>query len=759
LCAKDLVKCRDYSLQTLVETQLQQERTPLDYERVRDYLCTPEQLVYLLRHCEKDAFFQAMLLFQLMVLPLTKQLTAIAGNLWSRTLVGGRAERNELLLLHEFHDQKYICPDKPQQINSTNAPPPPLQDDEDEEEAAVMTKSKSGRRKPTYAGGLVLQPKKGLYDNIVLLLDFNSLYPSIIQEFNICFTTIERDYSSTEAAERMPSPPESGTPQGLLPKILASLVNRRRQIKTMMKDPKISPGGLAQLQIRQQALKLTANSMYGCLGFAHSRFFARPLAMLITAKGREILQHTVDVAQSQCRLDVVYGDTDSIMVHTGTRDLAEARKTGQLLKKAVNEHYRLLEIELDGVFERLLLLKKKKYAAVVLEERADGTVIRKVEIKGLDLVRRDWCALSVDTSNAVLARILRTDESAEDGDAVVEGIHRILREMAAAVGEDTVPLEKYVITKNLTKEPEQYADIKSQPHVAVALQMRERGIAVRAGETIPYVICKTNSGNAGGTLAERAFHPDQVKKEHLVVDKEWYLAQQIHPCVARLCEHLAGTDIARLAGCLGLDSAKYHAVHRGNGEPGEEEFKTLSAFLTDEEKFRNVEKVSMCCPTCEVSFEFRGLATVVDGKVQFVLDCASCGQRIPMLSLYYQLAQAIRSATNSYYMGWLECDEPACRARIRLPRVYEQRCPVDTCRGGMRPLVSGQMLYHQLLYYRSLVDMDRVKTASGMDGKWRAVAAESEPLKELVDRTLSKCAYPIIHLGEIFSFVSIKSPL
>jgi hypothetical protein len=66
-----------------------------------------------------------------------------------------------------------------------------------------------------------------------------------------------------------------------------------------------------------QALKLTANSMYGCLGFAHSRFYAMPIAALVTAMGRETLQRTVDVAQTQLNLNVIYGDTDSIMINTG----------------------------------------------------------------------------------------------------------------------------------------------------------------------------------------------------------------------------------------------------------------------------------------------------------------------------------------------------------------------------------------------------------------------------------------------------------
>ena len=104
-----------------------------------------------------------------MVIPLTKQLTCLAGNLWSRSLVGGKAERNEYLLLHQFYNQKFILPDK------------------------QLIKGNKYKKKSEYEGGLVLDPKKGFYDRYVLLLDFNSLYPSIIQEYNICFTTVERN--------------------------------------------------------------------------------------------------------------------------------------------------------------------------------------------------------------------------------------------------------------------------------------------------------------------------------------------------------------------------------------------------------------------------------------------------------------------------------------------------------------------------------------------------------------------------------------
>jgi len=103
----------------------------------------------------------------------------------NKTLNGGRAERNEYILLHEFHRLKYICPDK--QWGKKYASKSEPNDDPDAQED--MSKSK---KKDKYKGGKVLEPKKGLWDKYILVMDFNSLYPSIIQEYNIDFTTVER---------------------------------------------------------------------------------------------------------------------------------------------------------------------------------------------------------------------------------------------------------------------------------------------------------------------------------------------------------------------------------------------------------------------------------------------------------------------------------------------------------------------------------------------------------------------------------------
>ena len=106
------------------------------------------------------------------------------------TLNGGRAVRNEFILLHEFHRLKYVCPDK--SFSSKKAKTNTAEDEDGEE--APPAKG----RKAKYAGGLVFEPKRGLWDTYILVMDFNSLYPSIIQEYNIDFTTVERDAQEDE---------------------------------------------------------------------------------------------------------------------------------------------------------------------------------------------------------------------------------------------------------------------------------------------------------------------------------------------------------------------------------------------------------------------------------------------------------------------------------------------------------------------------------------------------------------------------------
>jgi len=161
--------------------------------------------------------------------------------------------------------------------------------------------------------------------------------------------------------------------------------------------------------------------------------------MLTTFKGREILRSTKELAESK-QLKVIYGDTDSVMINTNMDNISDALKVGEEFKKSVNERYKLLEIDIDNVFRRLLLHAKKKYAAINVTEM-DGKYVDKLEVKGLDMKRREYCALSKEVSQKLLNELL----SGEDQELVLNRVHDYLRDLASSMREFKIPIQKYVI--------------------------------------------------------------------------------------------------------------------------------------------------------------------------------------------------------------------------------------------------------------------------------------------------------------------------
>lgn len=725
--AKGMIASTTWSLSEMCRTHLNAQREDIDPEDVASYFdCTaptPERLCTFVRHCEVDAFFHMALASKVQLLPLTKQLTNLAGNAWSRTLNGGRAERNEYILLHEFHKKKYICPDKQSPW---------------EKKAAKKDEAK----KEKFKGGLVFEPKRGLWDKYILVMDFNSLYPSIIQEYNIDFTTVERHGDE----DAVPSVPSSDVAQGVLPHLIATLVSRRRQVKALMKDKKAPALKQLQWNIKQQALKLTANSMYGCLGYDNSRFYAKPLAALTTFKGREILSTTRELAESMS-LDVIYGDTDSVMINTRCVDYDAAIKIGHEFRRAVNERYRLLEIDIDGVFQRMLLLQKKKYAALLVSESGTQT-----EIKGLDMKRREYCALSKKASAYVLEQIL----SGEATETVVEKIHEYLQQLAADVREGRIPLDDYVIYKRLGKRPQDYPDAQNQPHVQVALRMLAKNESARSGDVIPYVFC-VGSGSEKHTQAHRAYHPDDVRRHAedpaYAIDYKHYLSLQILPPIERLADSMEGTDRSRLAACLGLD------VHTYTPHEAGPEFATLDSQVPSSVRFAHCEAFRVRCKACQHVTEVVPLAHAGRSERSW-LTCEACHARPALPSLVVQLQLAIRAHIARYYAGVSTCSEPACRARSDTTGVYSGRCVAPGCRGKVVPEYTDKALYTQLCYYAYVFDAaqaiaettdatQHVRLRDTID----ANRASIDALHLAVEQVLARNGRRFVRLGTLFSFM------
>jgi len=769
-----MTKCQQWSLTEMCELYLGPEnpRRELDNEAaLKTWASTREGLLNYVGHCDADTYFIAALVIKLQMLPLTKVLTELAGNSWARTLSGTRSERNEYILLHEFHRNKYICPDKIYGKGRVKV------EEQDGDEEGTDTK-----KKDKYKGGLVFEPEKGLYDKFILVMDFNSLYPSIIQEYNICFTTVDRTLSSeNENDERVPEVPVDQA-QGVLPKLIANLVNRRREVKKLMKDKRATVEQLALWDTKQLALKLTANSMYGCLGFTQSRFYARPLAMLTTSKGREILRSTKELAEST-QLQVIYGDTDSVMINTGVDNIAEALKVGNEFKRTVNERYKLLEIDIDNVFRRLLLHAKKKYAAINMAE-VDGKYVDKLEVKGLDMKRREYCALSKDISQRLLNEIL----SGDDSEVVLEKIHEYLRDISSKMRENSLPAQKYVIytvstcrtvlcadanfEQKLGKNPKEYPNAESMPQVQVALREIARGKTIRVNDVMSYIVTTGSEETKSLPAPKRAYTPQDVLKPEsgLVPDCEYYLLKQIFPPIERLCAPIPGTDSVRLAECLGLDTRKYQINTSSSSNQQNAEIFPLESQVPDSMRYKDAARLSLRCRVCREVSNFEGLCDSISMCSPEGIACrnAECLAKFSNMSIVAQLESQIRAQTCKYYEGWLVCDDPACGNRTRQMSVYGHRClgphgKAEGCLGRMACEYSEKKLYNQLLYFTAIFDVEKAKNNAKsqheyIDVKDRVmVLAETnkdryEAIKAVVDGYLKKCGRQWVEMDSLFGF-------
>lgn len=729
ISAKELIRLRTYDLDSLCQHVLkmpENQRIDLEPDEIPKMYEQANDIVKLITYTMQDTAYILKILYDLSIVPLALQITNIAGNIMSKTLLGGRSERNEFLLLHAFVEKGYIVPDKDN----------PFKNETDTEQIP-----KSSRKKPTYSGGLVLDPKVGFYDSLILLMDFNSLYPSIIQEYNICFTTLPVSKKDENLVI-----PDRNLPPGVLPIEIRKLVESRRQVKNLMKPRDLSPDLRMQYHIRQMALKLTANSMYGCLGFANSRFYAKNLAALVTEKGREILTNTKDLVEKMS-FEVVYGDTDSIMINTNVLDYDQVFKIGIKIKQEVNKLYKQVELDIDGVFRYLLLLKKKKYAAVTLTKTKDGQLKAEKEYKGLDIVRRDWSRLASEAGKFVLEHIL----SEQTQDDRITNIHNYLTKLKEELLENKVPLQLLVITKQLTKDPKMYPNKDSLPHVQVALRYnKEHGGHYRAGDTVSYVICDDGSTKSA---TQRAYHPEELKNiENLKIDTNYYLCQQIHPVVSRICEPIEGTDAYQIALCLGLDGANFKKSVRPEKNVGEN-------ITRPEVKFRNVKKFSFICPTCQ---NVNTVTGPLNKTVPILQKCSNeqCMAK-PVDYIYYiqnQLSLTINEHIRQYYQCKLICEDPGCPQETnKTPLRFARKLPV--CRicedFVMYREYSEKDLFTQISYYVYIFDLSHLTKKPLME---ESISYGYQLLRQTAVKYLNYSAFAVIDLREIFEYLLGEKP-
>ena len=460
------------------------------------------------------------------------------------------------------------------------------------------------------------------------------------------------------------------------------------------------------------------------------------------------------------------------MINANVDNVADAFKVGVDFKKSVNEQYRLLEIDIDNVFRRILLQAKKKYAAINLVEK-DGKFIEKMEVKGLDMKRREYCALSKEISQHLLDEIL----SGNDTEVSIGRIHEYLREIAGKMREGTIPTQKYIIYTQLGKGPKEYPNADSMPQVQVALRDMARGKTVRKGDVVSYII--TGTPQDSEPAPKRAYAPADLKVDtSLKPDVDYYIGKQIFPPVERLCANIAGTSTSQLAEQLGLDVRKYNSFqNQSSNAIDEHEIHPLESQIPDEVRFGDCARLSLRCRKCKKSSLFEGLMLSPDQVSAAGMKCPSCGSPIPMLSVVAQVEHAIRSQTSQYYEGWLVCDDSQCGNRTRQMSVYGTRCLgprglARDCLGRMKYEYSEKAIYNQLLYFASLWDVDKARAraaaAEGQgDGAGRdkvlALAEQNRvrfgTVKGVVDKYLDKCGRQWVAMDTLFGKLGFNKML
>lgn len=215
-----------------------------------------------------------------------------------------------------------------------------------------------------FEGATVIEPIKGYYDVPIATLDFASLYPSIMMAHNLCYSTLVRreDMSTLDPSKVRRSPTgdcfvTSDAKKGLLPEILEELLSARKRAKAEMKKES-DPLRYAVLDGRQLALKISANSVYGFTGAVVGQLPCIAISSTVTAYGREMIEQTkAEVEKTyttangyEHNAQVIYGDTDSVMIKFGTSDLAEAMRLGEeAAGKVTNVFIKPIKLEFEKV--------------------------------------------------------------------------------------------------------------------------------------------------------------------------------------------------------------------------------------------------------------------------------------------------------------------------------------------------------------------------------------------------------------------------
>lgn len=509
-------KLRSYKLNAVSYHFLQEQKEDVHHSIITDLHNGNEQTRRRLAvYCLKDALLPLKLVDKLMCFINYMEMARVTGVPLGYLLTRGQQIKVISQILREAAKYNYILPTIPVK-------------DGDE-----------------FSGALVIEPTKGYYDTPIATLDFASLYPSIIIAHNLCYTTLltkstieelklekDKDYIETPANFYFLKPSQDR--HTIVPQILKNLLGARKLAKDDLKR-ETDPFKKDILDGRQLALKISANSVYGFTGAQVGKLPCLEISQSVTAYGRDMIEATKNaVTEKFCLANgypfdaqVIYGDTDSVMVKFGVKTVAEAMDLGREAAAYVSTKFiKPIKLEFEKVYYPYLLINKKRYAGLYWTKPDKHD---RMDCKGIETVRRDNCTLVANLINTCLQKILMD----RDPPGAIAHARQIISDLLC----NRVDISHLVITKELSKSETEYA--AKQAHVELANRMRKRDPAgaPKLGDRVPYVIISAPKGSAAYTKSE---DPLYVLENNIPIDTQYYLENQLSKPLLRIFEPILG---------------------------------------------------------------------------------------------------------------------------------------------------------------------------------------------------------------------------
>ena len=397
----------------------------------------------------------------------------------------------------------------------------------------------SGGSADGYEGATVLEAQSGAYYGPITALDFASLYPSIMCAENLCYSTLVMDpkYDNLPGVTYEQFGPHRFAQKpavSLLPAILTDLKAFRKKAKKLMAAAEGTPME-AVYNGQQLAYKISMNSIYGFTGASKGMLPLVAIASTVTLRGRQMIEETKNYVEANFPgAKVRYGDTDSVMVEfdvqgrKGQDAIDYSWEQGELAAEQCTKLFKAPnDLELEKVYCPYFLYSKKRYAAKMFEKNKEGKVaFKKIDVKGLQVVRRDSCPFV----RGILKNLMEMMLESSDPRPVIDAARTAARELMTGA----VPLEKLLMSKQLA------ADYKvKMAHVEVRDKIRARapGSEPQQGDRVSFVIVK-----GPGKMYEKAEDPAWVREKNIPLDYQYYFTNQFKKPVQDLLEPLVSAD-------------------------------------------------------------------------------------------------------------------------------------------------------------------------------------------------------------------------